>query len=61
MPFVAPDMGEESGVKSPEDEPASQAPLFEDTLADYQPPKRYVKEERKETSKAPKVVIMVRT
>jgi hypothetical protein len=34
-------------------------PRFEETLADYQPPKRYVKEERKETAKAPKVMIMV--
>lgn len=42
-----------------EEKPAPQTPLFEETLADYQPPKRYVKEERKETAKAPKVMIMV--
>ena len=62
MLHIAADMGEESGVKSTEGQEEggdSRPPLFEDTLADYQPPKRYVKEERKETSKAPKVMIMV--
>ena len=58
MSVATADMGED--VKQQEaEEDAPRAPLFEETLADYQPPKRYVKEEKTEKSKAPKVMIMV--
>ncbi|ELU14546.1 hypothetical protein CAPTEDRAFT_199500 [Capitella teleta] len=59
--FIA-DVANEEEVTSvqqeDEGEEAKTEPRFEETLADYQPPKRYVKEERKETAKAPKVMIM---
>lgn len=47
------------GSSQPPLSPGSSTGRLEDSLADFQPPKRYVKPEEKQTSRGPGVIIMV--